>query len=206
MSKSEFAASIGVSAARVSQYIKEGKIDSAALVGEGRSARIRVDVARDQLRRSLDLSQMTGNGLKTNLGGSPSPTSRADAPSLLSDRDDEASRFDQRMRLEKLEQAQMQTRKMRAEEQARSGRYVLAADADASMARLAARIVSVFEGGLPDLAASIAERFEVPVRDVTHLLHRDIKELRTRAAQAAQEQLGKVMLLVADESDEGQGG
>ncbi len=49
VTKSEFAALLGVSAARVSQFISEKKISGAAIVGRGVRARIRVSVAREQL-------------------------------------------------------------------------------------------------------------------------------------------------------------
>jgi hypothetical protein len=58
--KSQFAALVGVTAARVSQWIAAGQISGDALVGEGRHARIRVEVARDQLRRNLNLGQRLG--------------------------------------------------------------------------------------------------------------------------------------------------
>ncbi|MFC6490714.1 hypothetical protein ACFP9U_22395, partial [Nitratireductor sp. GCM10026969] len=58
--KGEFARLIGVSAGRVSQYIAEGKIFGAALVGEGRSAKIVPEVARVQLAKTLEPSQRLG--------------------------------------------------------------------------------------------------------------------------------------------------
>lgn len=67
VSKGEFAALLGVHKSRVSQYISSGRIDGAALVGEGREQRIRVAVACEQLRRRLDPGQRLGNGLGTRL-------------------------------------------------------------------------------------------------------------------------------------------
>ena len=194
MSKGEFAAELGVSAARISQYIKEGKIDGDALVGDGRTARIKADVARAQLSSRLDVSQMTGNGLKTRIGHTPAPSPAAPLST--------ADPFEAQMRNEKLEQAKIQTRKMRAEEMARAGRYVLASDAESAMAKLASRIMTVFDGGLQDIAAAIAERFEVPVRDVTHELQKQVKEMRKRQSAAAAEHLGAVPQMVSDEADE----
>lgn len=54
MKKSAFAKHLGVSAARVSQWISTGLIDGEALVGAGRSARIVVEIANAQLRERLD--------------------------------------------------------------------------------------------------------------------------------------------------------
>ena len=54
VSKGEFARLINVTPGRVSQYIAEGKIFGPALGGEGHSAQIVVEVAREQLRKRLD--------------------------------------------------------------------------------------------------------------------------------------------------------
>jgi DNA-binding transcriptional regulator YdaS (Cro superfamily) len=82
MSKAEFAECIGVSPARVSQYITAGKISGDALVGSGRAARIRFEIAVAQLRERLDPSQMAGNGRNTRLGETPVVISSAAAARL----------------------------------------------------------------------------------------------------------------------------
>ena len=72
LSKSEFAELCGVSPAAVSQWIKQGKISGEGLVGEGRTARIRVAVAMRQVNLRRDVGQALGNGLGTRLGPSAS--------------------------------------------------------------------------------------------------------------------------------------
>jgi phage terminase Nu1 subunit (DNA packaging protein) len=52
--KGEFAKLHGVSPGRVSQWLSDGVISGAAIVGAGRSARIVVDIANEQLRERLD--------------------------------------------------------------------------------------------------------------------------------------------------------
>ena len=69
VTKAQFAAIIGVSAGRVSQYIKAGQLDGAALAGQGRDQRIHLENGRAQLRARLDLAQMRGNGKDTRLLG-----------------------------------------------------------------------------------------------------------------------------------------
>jgi hypothetical protein len=54
MRKGEFAKLHGVSPGRVSQWLADGLISGAALVGSGRSARIVVEIANEQLRERLD--------------------------------------------------------------------------------------------------------------------------------------------------------
>ena len=69
--KSEFAKLCNVSAPCVSQWISGGKIDGAAIVGEG-PALIDPDIARAQLRDRLAVNERFGlNGLNTNLGDVP---------------------------------------------------------------------------------------------------------------------------------------
>jgi hypothetical protein len=80
--KAEFAECVGVSPSRVSQYIAEGKISGDALVGSGRAARIRFEIAVAQLRERLDPSQMAGNGRNTRLGETPVVISSATAARL----------------------------------------------------------------------------------------------------------------------------
>lgn len=67
MGKAEFAAFIGVSPARVSQYIADAKLSGEALPWISGFQRIRVAVAMAQLRERLDPSQMLGNGKNTRL-------------------------------------------------------------------------------------------------------------------------------------------
>lgn len=56
MSKSEFAEFICVSPARVSQYLADGTIGAEAILGQGRRARIRVDLALAMLSTRLPRS------------------------------------------------------------------------------------------------------------------------------------------------------
>lgn len=55
--KSTFAKLRGVSPGRVSQWLAEGLISGEAIVGAGRSARIVVEIANEQLRERLDQSR-----------------------------------------------------------------------------------------------------------------------------------------------------
>ena len=71
VAKGEFARLCNVVPGRVTQWITAGKISGEALVGVGRSARIRVAVAQAQLKRHLDPNQMTANGVRTRLPTGP---------------------------------------------------------------------------------------------------------------------------------------
>jgi hypothetical protein len=68
VSEMEFAELVGVGPSCVSQWIARGKISGDALVGSGNRSRIRVDVAREQLQKNLDISQHLGANGKARLG------------------------------------------------------------------------------------------------------------------------------------------
>lgn len=71
VSKAAFATIVGVTKGRVSQWVRDRQIPPSALVGEGRHARINVDLARAALRGRLDPGQRLpgANGQHTNLDG-----------------------------------------------------------------------------------------------------------------------------------------
>lgn len=70
LSKSEFAKLAGVSPGRVSQYLREGVIGREALVGDGRNARIKADLALAMVRDRMDPTRRA-----TNLAGIDSAAS-----------------------------------------------------------------------------------------------------------------------------------
>jgi hypothetical protein len=72
MRKSDFARSCNVSKGRVSQWLKAGQIDSKAIVGTGRGAKLDAAEALRQLKLRLATDERYGlNGLSTNLDWLP---------------------------------------------------------------------------------------------------------------------------------------
>src|ERR1700683_3403056 len=69
VSKAEFGEIMAVRRQRVSQWLGARQIDGEALIGEGRAARINVDVAKLQLDSRLDLGQRLGANGKARLDG-----------------------------------------------------------------------------------------------------------------------------------------
>jgi hypothetical protein len=172
VTKAEFAAMIGVSAGRVSQLISEGKIGAPEMQGIGRSAKIKVTEALAALKLRLDMSQMTGNGAATRLDLLPTapPTSDAD-------------RVELRYKLAKLEQQESVNRRIAEDEKARAGIYILAVDAKAEAAKMVSQVLQAFEGGLSDMAQALAAEFELPQRDIIHLMHRQFADVRAKIAK-----------------------
>lgn len=223
--KSEFAARCGVDPSAVSHWIKHGKIGPDALDGIGRRARIRVAVAQAQLRTRLDIGQRLGNGLTTRLTpppaaaaprpapvAAPAPAAGPGGPSApplwpapppaplpeLSPLTAAADLVEERIKRERLAALERENRRKAEEEAERAGRYIEAAGARRQMGRVAKAVIEAFEGGLPQLANAMAERFEIPQRDVLHLLTVEMRKIRTRAAENARRQAEDMPRLIED--------
>lgn len=197
MSKGEFAAHIGVSPGRVSQYIADGQISGDAIQGAGRYAKIRADVAKQQLRRFLDPSQRFGANGAAALSGdqaqsAPAPTQRSplverrepdrkpDAPALplpsIDPTQDELAQL--RLRRERIA-----TEKAEREEMLELGRYMLADVARREMGRVAAEAFKVMEMGIGEMAKAMAAQFGVPQHDAQHALLKSFRDVRAKAAE-----------------------
>lgn len=183
VTKAEFARLVNLSPGRVSQMISEGKI-SDCLVGTGRDARIDADKAIEKLKLRRDPGQALGNGAKAKLqAAAPAPEAKPEPPAVA-----ESDEISLKLQRAKLEEAEFRTRKLREEERARAGLYVLAEDVKAETAKLATRLLQLFESGLSDVATDIAAAFKVPQRDVLHLLKKKFRDVRTNvSAEIAQE-------------------
>jgi hypothetical protein len=188
VSKGEFAGIIGVSAGRISQMIAEGKIGPDALEGVGRNAKVRVELARQQIAERTDLGQRFGNGLLTRLETPPAP----DKPSAPADP------VAEQIKRERLLQIQHANRKAAEEALERAGQYVRADQVGAAMGKLGAALINVFEGGLGDLAQSIAAKFALPPRDVLHLLRSEFRSIREKGADAVRRQAASAPALIGE--------
>jgi len=213
--KSVFALRRNVSKGRVSQWISEGKISGAALVGEGRTALIRESVAVAQLNQKLDIVQRTGNGLMTRLDlPAPAPTATEPIappppipPPAAGSTEPARDPIEEQIKRERLEQLRRQNRKNSEEEATRAGLLVNAEISQQQFGKIAVQLVTIFEGSLSSFAASISARFQVPQRDVLHLLRSDFRKVRGDAS-AAVRRVATAMPetveqeLAADSSDE----
>ncbi len=196
VTKGRFAEICNVTAGRVSQWISEGKITADALTGSGRSARIVVSIAQQQLRGRLDATQrFGGNGIGTRLAATPPPPppprpTIGEAPPLLFEQPPpppQLPAFDpieDQIKREKLLQERAKSRRMLEEERERLGRYVLAADVERSMGQIAAQMIAKFSGVLPDMASALAAEFGITQRDVLHRLRAVFDDFRSRTADA----------------------
>ena len=165
VTKTKFAALCGVSRPCVSQWIRGKKIYGAALIGDGRDKRIRVDIARQQLKQTLDVSQRLGANGKLRFD---------DDPADVSVEDD--------IRRARLEQIQLANEQARALREIQAGRYTDTATVRREMGGVAARMLSVFEGSLGEFATAVAAKSNLPARDALHVLRTAFHVVRERAS------------------------
>lgn len=192
LTKKAFAEKMGVSPGRLSQWLADGKIDNAALDGEGRHARIIVDVAQKQLAERLDPSQRFGlNGLKASR---PEPQGAPDT----SDQDDLPTTAEQQIVEQRLRQAELNTRKMAREDALASGRYMRTDEARRMLGESNSRMLQAFEGSLADMAQDVAAKFGIPARDVRHVLRQSFRVARARNARLFDQVADKTSPTVED--------
>lgn len=186
VSKTEFAWMAKVTQGRVSQWIAEGKIGPDEMTGEGRNAKIKVEPAFVKLKLRLDPSQRNGNGIGTNLNGT--------APANKSDE------LDERIKRAKAETAEALNRKSVEDEKARKGIYVLAGEASVEAGKLASTILEQFEAGLADIASEIAATYQLPQRDLQHLVHKRFRDLRVKVSSKLANEAADLPATVEEET------
>lgn len=186
MSKGEFAGEVGVTPGRISQYIAAGIIGPDALVGEGRSARIRVELAKQQIAARRHVGQGLGNGLLTRLDQA---TTDADEPAAPRPGSEDPAKL---IQLERLEQERRRNRRETIEEAATLGKLVPVEDHQREIARTAQKVVNTFAGMAPDIANAIAAKFGLPQRDVLHLVRQVMNDKRAAAAQLERNAAGEM--------------
>jgi hypothetical protein len=187
LSKVDFAAHIGVTKGRISQMIASRMIDGEAIRGEGRSARIVVEKAVEQIRTRRHVGQALGNGLGTRLDDVAAPAAETPPapepkpPALtLTKPDDTASLI----QLERLEQERRKNRQAERDEAIANGKLVAGEELQRQVAKASQTVVNTFSGMAPDIANAIAAKFELPQRDVLHLVRQVMREKRLGAATA----------------------
>jgi hypothetical protein len=174
LNATQLAGSLGVSKARVSQYVSEGKLDG-CYEGEGRSRRFDLSKVQAALQGRLDPGQMMGNGAATKRALSdladpsdvpsdlrPRATPKTDG--ALSPRDPD------RYELARIQNAEEDARRKRRDNERDEGRWVLAEEVERSTAKLLSREIGQFETVIRDGARAIADRMGVDFREARQIL------------------------------------
>ena len=162
--------------------IKEGKIDGAALVGVGRSAKIDLDKAREQVRLRTDLGQAQGNGFDTRLvdeagavdedpdGGIGEDGTREedDLPLLRAPAKSREQEYREERELLRLKADRRKDAREQEEELQRQGVLMKTEDAVAEMQAIIGQIYDVLSGHPDRLGDLLAAEFEI--NDKRHLI------------------------------------
>jgi hypothetical protein len=141
-------------------------------------------VATRQLRDSLDVGQLAGNGVGTKLD---LPLPAQALPAAPREPAPPGDPIADAIKQERLDQLRRANRREAEEEAARSGKYTDAAEAVRQMGVIATKMMAVMEGSLAELATAISARFEIPQRDVLHLLRSEFRKVRAAAAKTFRE-------------------
>ena len=190
MSQAEFARDLGVSRAAVSQWKAKDILREDAFTKPGKNGKLIYHLAVEQVRRNRDVGQALANGLATKTTATPHPQAGEirlpDAPleheDQMPQRPTEPTVEDQ-IKQARLEQ-QLRANRQQAVEEARSQQALMSTeDVRVQMTKTASMALRAFEGALTDLATAISERFNVPQRDVLHLLKAQYSDLRLKVTE-----------------------
>lgn len=183
MAKGDFARFIGVSPGRVSQYIAEGKIFGNALESEGRQARIRPDVARTQLVKTLEPSQRLGaNGSVLRSVAEPA-TLPLEAPARESVPGRAAEPVHDELAAERLKQQRIKTAEAERKEALAAGRYMLTEEAQREMGRAVGEAFKIMDAGIREMSNALASEFGIQQRDAHQVMVKAFRDVRAKAAQ-----------------------
>lgn len=191
LSTTHLAQRLNLSKGRISQYVAAGKLEG-CYEGSGRDRVFDLAKVAEALGRKLDIGQMTGNGLKTRraLRGiegqaepRPSPETqdapRRDGPLPLTDPD--------RLELAKIATAEENLRRIRRDNEAAEGHFVLASEVERQVARTLAQEIAEVETVLRDGARAIADQLGVDFKAARKVLidhWRAHRKARTVALEA----------------------
>lgn len=194
---SQLAQELGVSGARVSQYVSEGKLDG-CFVGQGRQRRFDLAKCADALGKRLDPGQMMGNGAHTRAAlreiaaddPRPAKTRRSTGAGAEELTPNDPDRYE----LARTQKAEEEARKLRRQNAEAEGLYVLASEAAQQASRLIAQEVSEFETVLRDGSRKIADKLGVDFKTARQLLVETWREHRAKRSEALAQQASAARL------------
>ncbi|MGB0901184.1 hypothetical protein [Halocynthiibacter sp.] len=205
LTKAKFAEHMGVSRFAVSKWLERGTITSAALVGEGRKAKINVTLAVEQVRQNRDIGQSLGNGIETRTSTEAVADEKAvptevqpdllpvkpeavavEPPAAPTQKQPKIDTVEDQLKRARLEEQHRKNRIGASEEALQQGLLMSSDDAREQMSRVAGMMLQIFEGALTDFAAITASQFNVPQRDVLHTLKNEFRKVRKAATQKEQ--------------------
>ncbi|ETX26863.1 hypothetical protein [Roseivivax isoporae] len=171
MNTTQLAEKLGLTKGRISQYVREGKLDG-CYTGDGRQRSFDLDKVAARLGRRLDAGQMMGNGAETrrrlrDLDPEPAPVpedppARPDAELRKTDPD--------RYELARIHKAEEEARRLRRQNLEAEGTLVLADKVAQATARALAQEVAEFESVMRRAARGVADELGVDFKTVRRIM------------------------------------
>jgi len=170
---------LGLTPARISQLKSAGRLEG-CYSGENRMCRYDVAKTADRLGKVLDKGQMMGNGAATKAAlakiAAPNPadtasrTGTASGRSSARDSDLLAPEDPDRYELARIQKAEEEARRLRRQNAAEEGIYILAVEVERSVQRLLAQEVAEFESVMRSAARQVADELGVDFKSVRSVL------------------------------------
>lgn len=192
LTASDLASRLGVSRARISQYVSEGKL-AGCYRGEGRARRFDLAACANALGRRLDSAQMLGNGATTRRKlaqiaarpdvAEPRPQAPGDRAVPQDGRQLPTGDPD-RYELARTLKAEEEARRLRRQNLAEEGIWVLASEVELRVARLMAQEIAAVETMLRDAAQAVADELGIEAPVVRHALVQSWRRHRSGRAEA----------------------
>jgi phage terminase Nu1 subunit (DNA packaging protein) len=197
VTKGQFAVMMKVSPGRVSQWIADGKIGKAALIGTGVRAKINAEIAREQLGRTLDPVQLAAQNREL-------PELPTEAPALAERKgggqpldpviDSDQVRFNRA----RADRAEIEAEQARRELDAERGRYTLAEAALREWTKQAKALIDAEHEWHRDLALVIASELGIEAKAVEGVLRREFRVFCQKRSDLALAALAQIEQLQGD--------
>lgn len=182
LNATQLAEKLGVSKARVSQYVSQGML-AGCYEGDGRNRRFDLSRVQSALHRNLDPAQMMGNGAQTRRTikalAQPEISAPAIPPAPQTDTYLSPTDLD-RYELARIQSAEEDARRKRRDNQRDEGLWVMAEEAKRQTAKAMSQEVAQFEVLLRDAARAVADQFALDYREVRKVLMDQWREYRGR--------------------------
>lgn len=195
MNSTQLASTLGVSKARVSQYVSEGKL-AGCYTGDGRSRRFDLAKCAEALGRRLDPGQLMGNGAATKATLAKIQTDDTPKAKPLTEprrsggngAESIPGADPDRYELARIQKAEEEARKLRRQNAEAEGHYILASEAAQMTTKLIAQEIAEFETVLRDGARVIADKLGVDFKTARQHLVETWRAHRAGRAEALTEQ------------------
>ena len=170
LNTTELADRLSVSKPRVSQWVSEGKLDG-CYSGDGRNRRFDLDRVCSALGRSLHPGQMMGNGAATRaaLKEVSAPGAVSEPQKLTPDTGLPPNDPD-RYELARIQKVEEEARRLRRQNMAEEGAWVLASEVQRQTARILSQEISQVENLLRETARALADEFGLDSRTVRKVM------------------------------------